>query len=92
MLPADLLALCGLLRTAAEARELDWGMVAQGVGLGWLRLTGTDAALIGAATFMRSEIANKLGGSFVAYGCKASLKPHLDVWGLGETTCRSCAA
>ena len=82
VLPADLHALCALTRTAAQARGIDWSLVVQGVGVGWLRLSGTDTALIEVARFVRGEIANKLGGSFVAYGCKALPKSQVDVWGV----------
>jgi glycolate oxidase FAD binding subunit len=76
ILPANIAKLCD----AAEATRLQWSLALQAVGIGWLKLSGDDAALVAGVNAMRAEL-GKAGGSLVCYGCPTALKAKLDVWG-----------
>jgi glycolate oxidase FAD binding subunit len=55
-------------------------VVAQAVGIGWLKLAGDDAALVAGVNAIRGEL-GKAGGSLVCHGCPTALKSKIDVWG-----------
>ncbi len=76
ILPANLAKLCGF----AEASKLQWSLAVQAVGIGWLKLSGDEGALVAGVNAIRAEL-GKAGGSLVCYGCPPALKAKLDVWG-----------
>ncbi len=81
LLPADLGAFLNSMKKASQALHLSWRLVAQGVGVGHLRLEGADAsALLGAAEDARSKLETR-GGSLVILHCPLEIKSKMDVWG-----------
>lgn len=76
ILPANIAKLCSV----ADTMELQWSVVAQAVGIGWLKLAGDDAALVAGVNAIRGEL-GKAGGSLVCHGCPTALKSKIDVWG-----------
>ncbi len=76
ILPANIAKLCAV----ADTTKLQWSLVAQAVGIGWLKLSGDDAALVAGVNAIRAEL-GKAGGSLVCYGCPTALKSKIDVWG-----------
>lgn len=95
VLPARIAAACALVERAAAARSLAWQMVVQGVGAGYVRLTGKagdEPALRATLLELREELGDAssrsdiggmggMGGTLVALGCPLAVKRGLDVWG-----------
>jgi glycolate oxidase FAD binding subunit len=85
VLPAQLASFCEAVDRASTPSALDWGIVAQGVGAGLVRVAaaagGKQEALLSAFSALRSEVA-RLGGSLVALQCPAGWKKQIDVWGV----------
>jgi len=78
-LPARLVSLVDGIAAAAAAA--DWHLVAQGAGIGWLRLEATSPGALLAAILRVRAGAALLGGSLVVAEAPAALAPELDVWG-----------
>lgn len=80
-LPAQCGAICELVDHHTQPRGMRWQMVAQALGMGWLRLEGGDEeSLRGSIEKLRAEIAAR-EGSLVVYHCPDKMKSQIDVWG-----------
>jgi glycolate oxidase FAD binding subunit len=81
LLPADLRTFLNLITKASERLHLIWRLVAQAVGVGYLRLEGTDTgALLDALQDLRKNLETR-GGSLVILRCPLEIKSKMDVWG-----------
>ena len=81
LLPADLGTFLDSIRKASEPLHLPWGLVAQAVGVGYLRLEGNDTtALLNALQDLRKKLETR-GGSLVILRCLHEVKLKTDVWG-----------
>jgi len=81
LLPADIGTFLDLIRKASELLHLPWRLVAQAVGVGYLRLEGTDTgALLNALQDLRKKLETR-GGSLVILRCPLEIKSKMDVWG-----------
>ena len=81
ILPAVLGAFLDLIRKASEPLQLPWRLAAQAVGVGYLRLEGSDTgALLRVLQDLRKEMETR-GGSFVILRCPLETKSKIDVWG-----------
>ena len=81
LLPADLGTFLNLIRKASEPLPLPWRLVAQAVGVGYLRLEGTDTgALLNALQDLRKKLETR-GGSLAILRCPVEIKSKTDVWG-----------
>ena len=81
LLPADLGNFLNLIRKASEPLHLPWKLVAQAVGVGYLRLEGNDTgALLNALQDFRKNLETR-GGSLVILRCPLEIKSKMDVWG-----------
>jgi len=84
VLPAQLASLCEAVERVSATARLDWGIVAQGVGVGLLRVAAASGdkkdALLPAFRALRDE-QGRLKGSLVALQCPREWKKQIDVWG-----------
>ena len=81
LLPSDLGNFLNLIRKASEPLHLPWKVVAQAVGVGYLRLEGNDTgALLNALQDFRKNLETR-GGSLVILRCPLEIKSKMDVWG-----------
>ncbi len=81
LLPSDLGNFLNLIRKASEPLHLPWKLVAQAVGVGYLRLEGNDTgALLNALQDFRKNLETR-GGSLVILRCPLEIKSKMDVWG-----------
>ena len=80
VLPTQFAATCAAVERTAKGQPLAWKVVVQGVGAGYVRLEGPEAALRTALISLRDEV-GKMGGTVVALGCPTAIKRGLDVWG-----------
>ena len=83
LLPADLGAFLNSVRKASEPQSLPWRLVAQAVGVGYLRIEGegTDTgALLSVLQDLRKKLETR-GGSLVILRCPLEIKSQTDVWG-----------
>jgi glycolate oxidase FAD binding subunit len=81
LLPADLGTFLGSIGKASEPLPLSWRLVAQAVGVGYLRLEGPDTgALLHALEDLRKKLETR-GGSLVILRCPLEIKSKMDVWG-----------
>ncbi|MFZ0797889.1 MAG: FAD-binding oxidoreductase [Terriglobales bacterium] len=77
LLPADLGNFLNLIRKAS----LPWRLVAQAVGVGYLRLEGADtSALLNGLQELRKKLEIR-GGSLAILRCPLAIKSKMDVWG-----------
>ena len=80
VLPTKIAAMAETVRRAADKGGMKWDIVAQGTGLGWVRLEGARPAEIRAAlATLRAEVERDAGSLFVAQQ-PAGAEP-LDAWG-----------
>jgi len=80
-LPSDLGTFLGSAQEASEARHLNWRLVAQAVGVGYLRLEGPDAAaLLDTVKQLRTNLESR-GGSLSIARCPLEVKSKMDAWG-----------
>jgi glycolate oxidase FAD binding subunit len=83
LLPASMGTFFDKVREVAEQAHLGWRLVAQAVGVGWLRLerggAGPDV-LLSALVELRQGL-EAHGGSLVVLRCPLEVKSKLDVWG-----------
>jgi len=80
VLPARIAAACEAVRRAADQGGMQWKFVAQGIGLGWIRLESPRADRLRAAlSALRSEFERDAGSLFVAH--RPPGMPTLDAWG-----------
>jgi len=81
LLPAELGTFLDLIRKASEALHLTWRFVAQAVGVGYLRLEGTDTdALLHALQDLRTKLETR-GDALVILRGPLEIKSKMDVWG-----------
>ncbi|HEX2714299.1 MAG TPA: FAD-binding oxidoreductase [Candidatus Acidoferrales bacterium] len=87
VLPAQLSAFCSLACRVALTHGLLWGIVAQAVGTGVLRIEAQPQVpqtelrnLLGALAGLRAEL-EALGATLVVLDCPQALKGGVDVWG-----------
>lgn len=83
LLPADLGTFLSFIKKASEPLPLPWRLVAQAVGVGYLRIEieGNDAgALLHALEDLRKRLETR-GGSLVILRCPREIKSKMDVWG-----------
>ena len=81
LLPADLGTFLNLIRKTSEPLQLPWKLVAQAVGVGYLRLEGNDTgALLNVLQDLRKNLETR-GGSLVILRCPLEIKSKMDVWG-----------
>jgi|HubBroStandDraft_1064217.scaffolds.fasta_scaffold00049_55 glycolate oxidase FAD binding subunit len=83
LLPADLGTFLNSVRQTSEALHSPWRLVAQAVGVGYLRIEGdvnNTEALLHALEDLRSRLETR-GGSFVILRCPLEIKSKMDVWG-----------
>ena len=72
-LPAELASFCN--QVAQQARDAEWSVVAQGNGIGYLRIAaGTDV-------LAKLRAALEPAGSLVLLQCSPEIKEKIDVWG-----------
>jgi len=86
LLPARLEGLFDLLKTTAERQSLSWRAVAQGVGVGLLRLEGASYSVLLAVIRELRQSLEQGGGSLVILHCPAEIKSQIDVWGSAGDT------
>ncbi len=83
VLPADLTEFCDVVQQVAGALHLSWSIVAQSVGVGWLRLqSSNEQALLAAFGVLRARIAERHGWLVLAQA-SPEVKARVDVWGVG---------
>ena len=81
LLPAELGTFLTLIRKSSEPLQLPWRLVAQAVGVGYLRLEGNDTgALLNVLQDLRKNLESR-GGSLVILRCPLEIKSKMDVWG-----------
>jgi glycolate oxidase FAD binding subunit len=81
LLPAELGTFLTLIRKSSEPLQLSWRLVAQAVGVGYLRLEGNDTgALLNVLQDLRKNLETR-GGSLVILRCPLEIKSKMDVWG-----------
>ena len=81
LLPAELGTFLNLIGKASEPLQLPWRLVAQAVGVGYLRLEGNDTgALLNVLQDLRKNLETR-GGSLVILSCPLEIKSKMDVWG-----------
>jgi glycolate oxidase FAD binding subunit len=81
LLPADFASFLGSLKKLSQSPGLRWRLVAQAVGVGHLRMEGSDnATLLSALADLRQQLEAR-GGAFVILRCPLDLKSKIDVWG-----------
>ncbi|MFY9583090.1 MAG: FAD-binding oxidoreductase [Candidatus Acidiferrales bacterium] len=81
ILPSQLSTLCGVVGRVAEPLGLAWKVVAQAVGLAFVRLSGSqEQALPAAAAKLRSEL-EQLSGTLAVLHCPPAVKKDIEVWG-----------
>jgi glycolate oxidase FAD binding subunit len=81
LLPVDLGTFLDLIRKASALLHLPWRLVAQAVGVGYLRIEGSDVAvLLHAVEDLRKKLESR-GGSLVILRCPLEIKSKIDVWG-----------
>jgi glycolate oxidase FAD binding subunit len=81
LLPADLGTFLNSIRKASEPLHLPWRLVAQAVGVGYLRLeAGDSGVLLNALQDLRKKLETR-GGSLVLLRCPLEIKSKTDVWG-----------
>jgi glycolate oxidase FAD binding subunit len=80
VLPTQFATVCELVEHCAAKQALAWRIVAQSVGVGYVRLEGSEQALHATLLALRNELA-AMSGTLVALGCPVGVKRGLDVWG-----------
>ncbi|MGA2236519.1 MAG: FAD-binding oxidoreductase [Terriglobales bacterium] len=83
LLPADLGTFLNSIRKASESLHWPWRLVAQAVGVGYLRIesAGKDTgALLSILQDLRKKLETR-GGSLVILRCPLEIKSKTDVWG-----------
>lgn len=81
LLPAELGTFLNLIKKTSEPLQLSWRLVAQAVGVGYLRLEGNDTgALLNVLQDLRKNLETR-GGSLVILRCPLEIKSKMDVWG-----------
>jgi len=79
-LPGDLGKVLERLVSLEQTHDLKWQMIAEGVGIGLLRLEATSEKLADIVLSLRTHLAG-LGGSLAVLGCPAEKKSAINVWG-----------
>ncbi len=81
LLPAELGTFLTSIRKLSEALQWSWRLVAQSVGVGYLRLDGGNSGnVVSALQNLREELESR-GGSLVLLRCPLAIKSKIDVWG-----------
>jgi glycolate oxidase FAD binding subunit len=82
VLPASIAETCGRIRRLADSLSVQWRVIADGTGLGWLRLEASTASAIHRLLrALRSELEDA-GGSLALFR-RPSAMQAIDVWGSG---------
>jgi glycolate dehydrogenase FAD-binding subunit len=81
LLPASMGMFFDKVREVAERAHLQWRLVAQAVGAGFLRLEGAAADVFPGAIVELRQGLEARGGSLAVLRCPAEVKSKLDVWG-----------
>ncbi|MGA8654918.1 MAG: FAD-binding oxidoreductase [Chthoniobacterales bacterium] len=83
VLPASIAETCGCIQRLADSRGVQWSVVVQGTGLGWLRLEASNASPIHEVLrTLRPEL-EQVGGSLVVLHRPAAMQA-IDAWGSGR--------
>ena len=81
LLPAEVGIFLDLIRRTSEDLHLHWRLVAQAVGVGYLRLEGPNvAALLDPIKELRKNLESR-GGSFAVLRCPLEIKSKINVLG-----------
>jgi glycolate oxidase FAD binding subunit len=81
VLPTDVAGFCATVNEIASKQKVTWKVVAQALGVGYLRLeAASDDALAAALPLLGSQ-AEALGGTLVVLSCPREIKARFDVWG-----------
>jgi len=70
-----------ILQSQSHFKDMQWKVVAQATGLGYVRLQGSAAESLGAAMQQLREQFERQGGSLVLLQSPPELKTALDAWG-----------
>lgn len=82
VLPASIADTCSRIRRLADSSRVQWRLVVQGTGLGWVRLEASSApAIYETLHALRLEL-EPLGGS-LAIPYRPATMPPIDAWGSG---------
>ncbi|GAC1362926.1 MAG: FAD-binding oxidoreductase [Herpetosiphon sp.] len=80
-LPSEIMALTGSIVRVAKPLRLDWEMVMQAAGVGFLRIDGpNEQTLMTAINLLRSDL-QCVGGALVVVQASEAIKERLDTWG-----------
>ena len=83
VLPASIAETCGCIQRLADSRGVQWSVVVQGTGLGWLCLEASNASPIHEVLrTLRPEL-EQVGGSLVVLHRPAAMQA-IDAWGSGR--------
>jgi len=81
LVPAGVGTFLDFLKTTSDRLNLSWRVVAQAIGVGLVRLEGTNCdALVSAVHDLRQNLEQN-AGSLVLLRCPAEIKSRTDVWG-----------
>ena len=81
LVPTDIRAFCDKINAVSERLHLSWQLVAQAIGVGLLRLEGTDAAALLSTLRELRERLESGGGSLAVLRGPLEVKRMADVWG-----------
>jgi glycolate oxidase FAD binding subunit len=82
VLPASIAETCGRIGQVADSSRVQWRLVVQGTGLGWLRLEASNPpAIHEVLRALRLELETQ-GGSLAILHRPAAM-PVIDAWGSG---------
>jgi glycolate oxidase FAD binding subunit len=81
VLPADLATLLEKIKQLTDSAHLAWSLVAQAIGVGFLRLESADAAILLPLLQNLREALESHGGSLCPLRAPLDLKRKIGVWG-----------
>jgi glycolate oxidase FAD binding subunit len=81
VLPAHLATLLEIVKPLAEATQISWSIVAQAVGVGFLRLEASDTNTLLPVLQNLREALEIRGGSLCLLRAPAEVKKTMDAWG-----------
>jgi glycolate oxidase FAD binding subunit len=82
VLPASVADTCGRVRHLADSLGVEWRVVVQGTGLGWLRLEASSVLAIHQVLHTLRPELEHMGGSLAVLHRPAAM-PAIDAWGSG---------
>ena len=80
-LPSDLGLFLAELKTITDTLALTWQLVAQGVGVGFVRLDGPSSADYARASQLIRDVVEGRDGFLIVLRCPLEVKKNIDVWG-----------